>query len=77
MGLRLKRLREAAGLTQAALAAAAGVSMRSYQQWEQGVRTPLFDAVVRIAQALDVSLDELAGTNEGAPRRHKGKDAAK
>jgi transcriptional regulator with XRE-family HTH domain len=73
MSHRLKMLREAAGMTQAALAAAAGVSVRSYQQWEQGVRTPLFDAAARIAQALGVSLDELAGIETEAPRRRKVK----
>jgi transcriptional regulator with XRE-family HTH domain len=61
MAKRFKQLREAAGFTQASLAEAAGVSIRSYQQWEQGKRTPLFDAAVRIADALDISLDDLAG----------------
>jgi transcriptional regulator with XRE-family HTH domain len=75
MSHRLKKLREAAGMTQASLAAAAGVSVRSYQQWELGVRTPLFDAAARIARALGVSLDELAGTEAEAPRRRKGKGA--
>jgi transcriptional regulator with XRE-family HTH domain len=70
MGERFKALREAAGLSQSQLARASGVPLRSYQQWEQGRRTPLFDAAVKIADALDVSLDELAG--RGPRRKAKG-----
>jgi transcriptional regulator with XRE-family HTH domain len=75
MSVRLKQLREAAGMTQAELAAAAGVPLRTYQTWEQGVRTPLFDAVAKVAEALDVSLDDLAGI--GHPPRRKPKGGAK
>jgi transcriptional regulator with XRE-family HTH domain len=75
MSVRLKQLREAAGMTQAELAKAAGVPLRTYQTWEQGVRTPLIDAAAKVAEALDVSLDELAGI--GVPprkRRHNTKE---
>jgi transcriptional regulator with XRE-family HTH domain len=71
MGKRFKQLREAAGLSQSQLARAADVPVGSLRQWEQGRRTPLLDAAGRIAEALGVSLDELAGIN---PRRKpKGK----
>ncbi|HEX5273018.1 MAG TPA: helix-turn-helix transcriptional regulator [Gemmataceae bacterium] len=68
MSARLKHLREGAGMTQAALAEAAGVPLRTYQAWEQGNRTPLFDAAVKVADALDVSLDELAGRERRKPK---------
>jgi transcriptional regulator with XRE-family HTH domain len=71
MGVRLKRLREAAGLSQAKLAAAAGVSQRALQNWEYGERTFDFETAVKLAAALGCSLNELAGVAEG-PRR-KGK----
>jgi transcriptional regulator with XRE-family HTH domain len=61
MGKRFKQLREAAGLSQSQLARAAEVPLGSLQQWEQGRRTPLLDAAARIAEALNVSLDDLAG----------------
>jgi transcriptional regulator with XRE-family HTH domain len=61
MGKRFKRLREAAGMSQSALAKACGIPLRSYQQWEQGRRTPLLDAAARVAVALGCTLDELAG----------------
>jgi DNA-binding XRE family transcriptional regulator len=70
MGKRFKRLREAAGMSQSALAKACGIPLRSYQQWEQGRRTPLLDAAARVAQALGVSLDELAGIEP--PKGKKG-----
>jgi hypothetical protein len=40
---------------------AAGVPVRSYQQWDQGRRTFSFETAVKLADALDCSLDELAG----------------
>jgi transcriptional regulator with XRE-family HTH domain len=61
MGTRLKRLREAKGLTQEALAERAGVSLGAVRQWEQSKRTPLLDAAARVADVLEVTLDELAG----------------
>jgi transcriptional regulator with XRE-family HTH domain len=61
MGERLKRLREAAGLSQVKLAKAAGVSPRALQNWEYGKRTFDFEAAVKLSQALGCTLDELAG----------------
>jgi transcriptional regulator with XRE-family HTH domain len=72
MGKRFKQLREAAGLSQTALANLCGVPLRSYQQWEQGRRTPLLDAAAKVAEALDVSLDDLAGIGHPPRRRTKG-----
>jgi transcriptional regulator with XRE-family HTH domain len=73
MGKRFKQLREANGLSQSQLARAAGVPVTSLQQWEQGRRTPLLDAAARVAEALDVSLDELAGIGSPPRRKAKGK----
>ena len=44
-----------------------GVSPRLYTRWENGDATPQFGTVVRIADILDVSLDELAGRKETDP----------
>jgi transcriptional regulator with XRE-family HTH domain len=68
MGKRLQRLRQERGLTQTQLAEKAGVPFRSLQNWEYGRRTILFDAAVKLADALDVTLDELAGR---PPRKRK------
>jgi transcriptional regulator with XRE-family HTH domain len=68
MGQRLARLRRERGLSQAALAAAAKVPVGTLRGWEYGRRTPLLDAACRLADALQISLDELAGRTS-PPRR--------
>jgi transcriptional regulator with XRE-family HTH domain len=67
MGMRLQQLRRKAGLSQSQLARAADVPIGSLRNWEHGRRTPLLDAAARLAQALSVSLDELAGTEQSEP----------
>ena len=64
MGERLQKLRKAAGLSQAALAKAAGVPLGTLRGWEYGRRTPLLDAAAKLADALGCTLDELAGRAE-------------
>jgi len=79
-GQRLKRLREAKGLSQAKLAVAAGVSPGSLRNAEYDRREPLIGLAAKIAAALGVTLDELVGrasppaVNEGpaAKGRRKG-----
>jgi transcriptional regulator with XRE-family HTH domain len=61
MGQRLQELRERAGLTQPALAEAAGVPVGSLRNWEQGLVLPQLPAAYRLAKALSITLDELAG----------------
>ena len=61
---RLKQLRSARKMTQTRLAQLLDVSPRVYNRWENGVATPHLDTVVRIADILDVSLDELAGRKD-------------
>lgn len=58
---RLRELRERRGLTQARLAELLEVSPRVYNRWETGAAAPRLDTVVRIADLLEVSLDELVG----------------
>ena len=61
---RLRQLRTARKATQTRVAELLGVSPRVYTRWENGDATPLFGTVVKIADILDVSLDELAGRKE-------------
>jgi transcriptional regulator with XRE-family HTH domain len=61
MGERLKRLREAAGMSQPRLAEASGVPVGTLRQWEQDRRLPSWEGAVALADGLDVTLDELAG----------------
>lgn len=58
---RLRALRDTRRITQARLADLLEVDPRVYNRWERGAATPQLETVVRIAQILQVSLDELAG----------------
>jgi transcriptional regulator with XRE-family HTH domain len=60
----LKQLRSARNITQTRLAQLLEISPRVYNRWENGVATPHFDTIVKIADILDVSLDELAARKE-------------
>jgi transcriptional regulator with XRE-family HTH domain len=60
----LKELREQRKITQTRLAELISVSPRVYNRWENGDAVPHWDSVVKIAGALDVSLDQLAGRTE-------------
>jgi transcriptional regulator with XRE-family HTH domain len=65
---RIKQLRTEAGLSQAELAERIGsTDARQISRYEHGRITPSLDAAVRLAEALDVSLDYLA--IENIPRR--------
>ena len=61
---RLRKTRAARGLTQARLAEMLEVSPRVYNRWETGAALPRLDTLVRIADILDVTLDELVGRSE-------------
>jgi transcriptional regulator with XRE-family HTH domain len=69
MGVRLKKLRQDRGLSQGQLAKLAGIPKGTLLQWEYGLRTPLLDAAVKLADALEVTLDELAGREPPARKR--------
>jgi transcriptional regulator with XRE-family HTH domain len=60
-GDKLRELRELAGLSQAALAEKAELSIRSIQNWEQGHRGPSAAAIFSLAKALGVSAEKLLG----------------
>jgi transcriptional regulator with XRE-family HTH domain len=61
---RLRELRTARKLTQTRVAELLGVSPRVYTRWENGDATPLFGTVVKLADILGVTLDELAGRKD-------------
>lgn len=60
---RLRLLRETRQMTQTRLAELLDVNPRVYNRWERGTAIPQFDTVMRIADILQVSLDELAARN--------------
>lgn len=69
---RLRQLRTKRKLTRTRMAELLAISPRVYTRWENGYATPLLGTVVRTADILDVSLDELAGRKEsnGEPQIH-------
>lgn len=87
--VRLKALREEAGLTQAELAARAGLHPMGYGKLEQGLRQPAWGSVLAIAEALGVSLDAFRPApgdapakgaepvTEGPPARRSGRKRSK
>jgi transcriptional regulator with XRE-family HTH domain len=82
-GLRLKELREAAGLTQAQLAERAGLHRQGIVKLERGEREPAWGTVLALVEALGVSCDEFRqpptrshDTRPGRPRKAPTEGAA-
>ena len=55
----LLSLRLSKGLKQQELAETLGISLRVYQYYEHGDRTPPMETLIALADLYDVSLDEL------------------
>ncbi|GKW22370.1 hypothetical protein PEC302107_40990 [Pectobacterium araliae] len=71
---RLREAREARNMTQARLADLLTVNRRVYNRWERGASVPQLDTVVKIAQALQMSVDALVGLEKPeAPKIHNPK----
>lgn len=60
----LKKLREAAGTTQSALAAAIGVSQQSINKYENHSIEPDIETLKRIADFFDTTIDYIVGYSE-------------
>src|SRR5690349_6002477 len=65
LGQKLQRLREAQELTQEALAERAQVPVSSLRNWEYGHRQARSTAVLRLAKALGVDVEELLQAQVG------------
>jgi transcriptional regulator with XRE-family HTH domain len=61
MGQRLRDLRQGAGFSQPQLAEAAGVPVASLRNWEYGRRALMLSSAYRLARAMGITLDLLAG----------------
>lgn len=57
VGSRIQKCRKAAGLTQRQLSDITGISENHISRVERGIHIPNFDIMVKIAKALDVSID--------------------
>ena len=56
---RLKMLRKRTGMSQEELAPKVGVKYGTYRNWEQGVREPGTDALIKLSEFFNVSVDFL------------------
>ena len=69
---KIKILRETAGLTQAELARALGLSRAGVNAWEMGLSVPSTIYIVELAKTFKVSTDYLLGMVETATISVKG-----
>lgn len=67
----IKKLREAAGMTQAELAARLQLTTPSVTKWELGRANPTYDNLIQLAEIFGVSLDEVAGRKTSAQKACK------
>ena len=75
-GRRLVELRKSKGITQEVLAEKVGLSRRAVAYYEtEGSRPPAGDALLKIAQVLGVSVDELLGAKAIRRKRPSPKQA--
>jgi transcriptional regulator with XRE-family HTH domain len=71
VGPRLRALRQAAGITLAAVADATGISVSTLSRLEAGQRRPNLELLLPLSKAYQVPLDELVGAPAtGDPRVH-------
>lgn len=68
-GLRIKRLRGEAGLSQSALAATANLTVQAIKDIEAGRRGGSAQSLRSIANALGVSLETVMGEGKDAPKK--------
>ena len=63
--IQFRNIRERRGLTQVALGQRAGMAPGSISHFETGQRVPSLESLVKLADALGVSVDELLGRVPG------------
>lgn len=74
MGL-LAEIRNKRGMTQTELADACGISQKSISAIEVGRRRPSLEVLIRLAKALNVTVDELIGDLTETKGAESGSDA--
>jgi transcriptional regulator with XRE-family HTH domain len=68
LGEVIKQRRQELGLSQAELANAAGVNLRQIRRYEAGEQQPVLAVAVRLASALGVTVNDLAGLPPERPQ---------
>lgn len=68
---RLREQRKKLGMTTTQCAAELGITQPAYNQWELGVREPKFLMLKQLCSLLDISADQLLGTDRGTSAANK------
>lgn len=63
IGAKLKSFRKQRGLTQQQVADQLGITVRAYQHYETGDRSPTLEKSFELAKILDIKLEELSVRN--------------
>ncbi len=63
LGVRLRELRETAGISQAELSFQTKISQQALSLWERDLRVPNILSCIALANYYNISLDELVGRN--------------
>ena len=71
--VRLKELRQEAGLTQKQLAEKAGMSLAGLAHLEHGLREPTWPTVLAVADALGVECTAFTEASKGQPAQGRGR----
>ena len=66
IGVKIRQLRESAGLTQEALAQAAGIGRVTLVRIEKGEQSPRYETLVALARALGQPIQELVAGEEAS-----------
>jgi len=66
----LRELREMRGLTQAELGERSGIAPAAISHFETGQRIPSLESAVKLADALEITLDALLGRGAHEPGSH-------
>ena len=61
---RLKELRQEKGVSQKEIAKTIGISVSAYSNYEQGIREPSNEILIRLCKYFNVTSDYLLGLNE-------------
>ncbi len=61
---KLKELRKIKAVTQQTVATAIGVTISAYSNYEQGIREPSIEIIIKLCKYFDVSADYLLGLED-------------
>ncbi|MBQ8615829.1 MAG: helix-turn-helix transcriptional regulator [Clostridia bacterium] len=64
MNKRLKKIREGRGVSQREVANAIGITISGYSNYEQGIREPSIEIIIKLCKFFNVSADYLLGLKD-------------